>query len=67
MHKRILKKIAKKHGVTVEEVERDINIAFEAANKKSNLALTIPTVSEDGQLTIGEFINHIVHRVRNDK
>jgi len=56
--KKLYKKIAQKHGVTPEEVERDMQTAINSAYEDPNFhAQKIP--SKGAMPTIEEFINYI--------
>ena len=63
-NKSIYQKIAKQNGVTVEEVERDMQAAIDEAYKKPNL--TAQSINRKGGTpTPDEFINHAVRAIKN--
>jgi len=65
MNEKIYKKIAKKYGVSVEDVKRDMQIAIDAAYVFPNTeAEKIPKKGEVP--TIDEFIGFLVGQIKDE-
>jgi len=63
MNEKIYKKIAKKFGVSVEEVKREMQATINLAYEKPTLAAQcVPR--KDSVPTPDEFINHAVSKMR---
>ena len=62
IHKSVFQRIAEKHGVTVEEVKKDMQEAIDAAYENPNVnAETVPRRNDIP--TIDEFIEYVVSLV----
>lgn len=63
MNRKLYRKIAKKHGVSVEEVKCDMQIAVDAAYKEPNFyARTV--CSENDKPTVDEVVDHLTRRAK---
>lgn len=69
MNRTIYRKLAKKHGVTTEEIRRDMQSALNAASE--NPSRTYETIRAQGAVLRGgsvptpeEFLRHAVREVR---
>lgn len=61
--KKIYKKIAKQHGVSASEVEREIRAAIDAAYENPNFHARC-VYSKGDKPTPEEFITHVARRVQ---
>jgi hypothetical protein len=65
MNRKVYREIAKKHGVTVAEVKRDMQAAINEAYKNPNhFARNVKSKSDIP--TSDEFINHAVRKIKNE-
>ena len=64
MNDKILKKIAKKYGVTVEEVRRDMEYALDETYNKLNYGFM--PASKKNKPTLEKFLTDAANRVRNE-
>lgn len=65
MNRKIYRQIAKKHGVSVAEVKRDMQEAIDAAYQNPNsAAMTVPR--KGAVPTPDEFIAHVAKRVQDE-
>ena len=66
MNRKIYREIAKKHGISVGEVKREMQAAINTAYENPNSqALSISRKNDVP--TINEFINHTIEQIKNDK
>ena len=66
MNRKILRQIAKKYGVSVEEVKRDMQEAINEAYKDPNSAAL--SVERKGKVpTPDELINHAVREIKKNE
>ena len=63
MNRSDYRKIARKHGVSVKEVKRDMNEAIDAAYVNPNFHARC-VYSEGATPTVDEFIAHVARRVK---
>ena len=65
MNRKTYRKIARKHGISVNEVKSEMQAAINTAYTKPNLqALNIPRKNEIP--TIDEFISYAIKEVKNN-
>jgi len=65
MKKSIYKEIAKKYGVSVDEVKKDMEEAISEAYL--NPTLSAKSVPRKGEIpTVDEFIGYIVEKIKNE-
>ena len=65
MNRKIYRKIAKKHGVSVTEVKRDMQKAVDETYK--NPAFHAKCVYREGEKpTVGEFVDHVARRAKEE-
>lgn len=63
MNRKFYRQLAKKHGVSVKEVKRDMQIAIDEAYKNpNNHALNVRFKGE--KPTIDEFINYVAQNLK---
>ena len=65
MNRKIYKQLAKKYGVTVEEIKRDMQEAINAAYVSPNKA-ALGVKSKGAVPTIDEFITHATNKIKID-
>ena len=66
MNRKAYRQIAKKHGVSVDEVKRDMQEAVNEAYKNPNFHAR--AVDYKGEKpTVDEFIDHMVRRINAEK
>jgi hypothetical protein len=66
MNRKIYKALAKKHGVSVEEIKRDMQEAVNAAYKTPTT--TAQSFMKNGAApTVEEFVNHIAETIKNEE
>lgn len=70
MNRKLLRKIAKEHGVTVEEVRRDMQAAIDATYQNPNRNLTnikaqnaVPRQGETP--TVDEFVGYVAKKIKS--
>lgn len=64
MNRKIYREIAKKHGVSVSDVKRDMQSAVDEAYKDPNLYARC-IYSKGEKPTIDEVVDHLVRRVKS--
>ena len=65
MNRKIYREIARKHGVSVTEVKRDMQEAIDEAYKNPTFHAWC-VYSKDEKPTIDEFVEHLARRVKTE-
>lgn len=68
----VYRKVAEKHGVSIEEVKRDMQLAIDETYKNPKNSELIKKIKdqiqcEEEKPTVGEFVLYIANMVRNDQ